>query len=147
MESSRRVIEINGVKVDVDLREASAVETLRVGDAVRVLTKDYASNYKVSSGCVIGFEQFKNLPTIVIAYADVSYSDADVKFLHYNNASKDVEVIAADEATKIGFDMQAAKDALAKKIEKAEQALKEARQKRDYFIVNIGRAWAPAETV
>lgn len=146
MESSRRVIEINGVKVDVDLREASAVETLRVGDAVRVLTKDYASNYKVSSGCVIGFEQFKSLPTIVIAYADVSYSDADVKFLHYNNASKDVEVIAADEATKIGFDMQAAKDALAKKIEKAELALKEAHEKRDYFIANIGRAWTPVET-
>jgi hypothetical protein len=75
----KRVVEINGVKVEVDLREAVAVETMRVGDAVRVLVKNYGGTYAAHDGVVIGFDQFKNLPTITVAYAEIGYSNADVR--------------------------------------------------------------------
>lgn len=143
--AERRIIEINGVKVDVDLREAVAVETMRVGDPVRVLKKEYGGTYKVYSGVVIGFDQFKALPTITIAYIDISYSDADVKFLAFNSETKDAEVIRADEASLVAFDAKDAVLALDKKIEKAERDLKDARAKRDYFITEIGKAWTPAQ--
>ena len=41
-EEFRRVVEIEGVKVEVDLRTAKKVDTYRVGDAIRVLVKSYS---------------------------------------------------------------------------------------------------------
>ena len=40
------IIDIQGVKLDVDLRTATRVEEIRIGTKVRVLTKDY-SGHKV----------------------------------------------------------------------------------------------------
>lgn len=138
-----QIVEIKGVKLDVDLREATAVETLRVGDPVRVLKKNYGDTFAAHSGCVIGFDQFKELPTIVVAYIEASYSDASVKFLHYNEQSKDCEVIRADSATVDAFDEKEAIAALDRRIEKCAQDLKGAESQRAYFIENIRRAWAP----
>lgn len=138
------IVEIKGVKVDVDLREAVAIETLRVGDAVRVLKKNYGDTFSVHSGCVIGFEQFKNLPTIVIAYATIDYSGAKVEFLNYNEGTKDIEVIKADSLTISGFNMDDAFKALDKNITKAEQDLKSAKEQRAFFESHIGKAWASA---
>ena len=143
--NERRIIEINGVKIDVDLREATAVEMMKVGAPVRVLRKEYGGTYKAYSGVVIGFDQFKNLPTISIAYIDTTYSDADVKFLAFNAETKETEVISADEASLVAFDEKDALEALDRKIEKAERELKDAQTKRAYFIAEIGRAWTPAE--
>lgn len=46
------------------------------------------------------------LPTIIIAYLDVSYSDADVKFLYYNEKSNDIEIIAAKDDEEIVIDRE-----------------------------------------
>lgn len=140
--SERRIIEINGVKMDIDLREAVVIETITIGTPVRVLVKNYSS-WKVCSGVVIGFDQFKNLPTITIAYIEVEYSDGNVKFLHYNSESKDVEVIRADDDSLIAFDANDAIIALDKKIEKAEREFKDAVMKKEYFISTIHKAWTP----
>lgn len=37
----RRIVEINGVKIEVDMRTAKRVDSFRVGDNVKVLDKDY----------------------------------------------------------------------------------------------------------
>ena len=137
----KRIIEINGVKIEVDLREATAVETMRVGDAVRVLVKGYASAYTAHDGVVVGFDQFKNLPTITIAYAIVDYSGADVKFIHWNSATENTEVIRADEGARAAFNKEDAYRALDKSVAKAETDLSAARAKRDYFMEHIGKAW------
>ena len=141
---TKRIVEINGVKIEVDLREATAVETLRVGDAVRVLVKQYGGNYTAHDGVVIGFDQFKNLPTVTVAYAVIDYSSADVKVFHYNDATKDTEIIKADEGSRTAFSMDDATEALDKKVATVEAELKSAREKRDYFIEHIGRAWETA---
>lgn len=43
MSESKRIIEINGVKLDVDLSQCKVVENYKVGDAVKVLVKEYSS--------------------------------------------------------------------------------------------------------
>lgn len=68
-DQNKRVIEINGVKLEVDMRYAKRVDELRVGSKVKVLNKEYSS-YKVYPGVIVGFEEFDNLPTIVVAYLE-----------------------------------------------------------------------------
>ena len=61
MEEQFHEIEINGVKLQVDLRHARRLEEIRVGSRVKVLTKDY-NGHKVSHGVVIGFTLLENVP-------------------------------------------------------------------------------------
>lgn len=55
MENGKTIIEVNGVKLEVDLRTARRIDEIRIGDRVKVLIKGY-SDYKVHAGTVIGFE-------------------------------------------------------------------------------------------
>lgn len=79
-----KIIEINGIKMEVDLRTASMkkVEAFKVGDAVKVLINDYSKSVK--PGVIIGFENFKELPSICVAYLDYS----ELKFAHINSNTK-----------------------------------------------------------
>lgn len=94
-EKTKRIIEIEGIKVEVDLRTAKKVEAFKVGDRVKLLIKDY-SGYKAHAGCIIGFDAFKNLPTIIIAYIEnlLSFSaeDGKVSLAYLNAETKDVEI-------------------------------------------------------
>lgn len=40
MDDGKRIIEIDGVKIEVDLRTAKRIDTYRVGDNVKILNKD-----------------------------------------------------------------------------------------------------------
>jgi hypothetical protein len=51
-EETKRVIEINGVKMEVDMRYAKRVDELRIGSRVKVLIKEYSS-YKIYLGVSI----------------------------------------------------------------------------------------------
>lgn len=71
----------------------SRVESLRIGDPVKVLQKpaSYSTDMKVYYGVVVAFELFKKLPTLVILYAESGYASCDLKTLYYNEkvASKE----------------------------------------------------------
>ena len=43
------IIEINGLKLEIDLRSAKRIDSFRVGDNVKILRKDYNS-YKSCYG-------------------------------------------------------------------------------------------------
>ena len=61
-------VDVNGVTIELPGRRAVANYHMRIGDRVKVLINGY-SGAEVFPGVVIGFEPFKQLPTIVIAYA------------------------------------------------------------------------------
>lgn len=90
----KTIIEVNGVKLEVDLRSAKRIDELRVGDRVKVLNKLY-EGYEVLPGTVIGFEPFEKLPTIIVAYLKIDYAGTSIKYLYFNAQSKDVEIIKA----------------------------------------------------
>ena len=93
-EKHTTVIEINGVKMEVDLRHAKRIDEIRVGDRVKVLLKMY-DGYKVYPGVVVGFEAFEKLPTIIVAYIKADFVSASVEFLYFNSETKDKEIIKA----------------------------------------------------
>jgi hypothetical protein len=92
----KHIIEVNGVKMEVDLRQATVISNFRVGDKVKLLLPEYSSGHKVLPGIIVGFEAFSKLPTIVVAYLEVSYNSAEMKF-HYFNAESKAEVIPASD--------------------------------------------------
>lgn len=136
-QQTHTVVEVNGVKLEVDLRTARRVEELRVGSKVKVLTKDVWSDRKVFPGVVVGFEPFKTLPTIIVCYLVIDYNKAELRTVAYNAESKDVEIVASiddvllvdqAEVTKF-FDREQAK---------LEQQIADLQAKRDYFVRMFG---------
>ena len=83
MEDSKRIIEIDGVKVEVDLRTAKRVDSFKVGDNIKILDKEY-DNYKVKPGIIVDFAEFQELPTIVIAvFEEGSWSSVpNISFIY-----------------------------------------------------------------
>jgi hypothetical protein len=131
-----RIIEINGVKLEIDLRTAKTVENYKVGDPVKVLTKHYDA-YKSHPGVIIGFDAFKALPTIIIAYLEIEYSGASLKFVYLNAESKDVEICPANEKD-MPVERARVIELLNKEITTSEEKTKELIAKRDYFINSFG---------
>ena len=95
-QEQKRIIEVNGVKMEIDLRNAKVVENYKVGDYVKVLIKEYNS-YKSYIGNIIGFDNFEKTPTIVIAYLKNEYSSSTIDFVYYNSTSVDVELTTLNE--------------------------------------------------
>lgn len=90
-----QVIEINGVKLEVDMRYAKRIEELRIGSRVKVLDSTGYGDAKVHPGIVVGFEPFATLPTIIIAYIESNYSDVGLKTVSYNAKTEKIEIVAS----------------------------------------------------
>lgn len=139
------VIEINGVKLEVDLRNAKRIDNLRVGDRVKILRKESGySEFKVHHGMLIGFDEFKEKPTLVCAYMDTGYNGG-LKFLYYNSDSKDCEVIASRDSDMIGIEKDQVLRSMDRDIEKKEAELSEAKAKKEYFLAHFQAYWKPME--
>jgi hypothetical protein len=139
--SEKTVIEVNGVKLEVDLRYARRVDEIRIGDKVKVLRKQgYGEQFVVHPGIVIGFEPFVQLPTIVVAYVDQDWSKAEIKFLHYNRDVKDVEIVAsADEDFHVDRDSLIAR--FDKQIETKRREIETIEEQKKYFETNFRAFW------
>ena len=129
-----RIVDVAGVKMEVDMRHAIKVEHYKVGTLVRILKKSssYGEDYKVYGGVIVGFDQFEKMPSILIAYLSSSYSTAEIEFLSFNSKTKDVEMCPADE-NFIPFQKGTIIEILDNKILEAEQQLLDAKAKKEYF--------------
>lgn len=122
MDETKRIVEIDGVKVEVDLRQAKRVDCFRVGDNVKILDKSY-TEYKVKPGIIVDFAEFQELPTIVIAVFNEGScwsSSPSIEFLHYNAKTADkVELVPATED-----ELKVSKDGVIEKFEREIQKKK-----------------------
>lgn len=137
MEDQKRIIEVNGIKMEVDLRTAKRIDEFKVGDNVKVLKKDY-SGYSSYIGTIIGFDNFKDKPTIIIAYLKNEYSSATIEFLHYNSATEDAEITSLNE-----WDLPLTKstilDSFNKELLKKEEEVRELKHKQIMFEKLFGK--------
>jgi hypothetical protein len=136
--SEMTLIEINGVKMEVDLRHAKIVhENLRVGSKVKLLEKSgYGGGASVWPGVIVGFEPFPTLPTIIVAYMDTGYSGG-LKFAHVNSKSADKwELVPSidDELPLAKGDVLSRFD---REIEKKQAEKDELERQRDFFLRNF----------
>lgn len=134
----KRIIEINGVKMEVDLREATKIDNYKVGDHIKVLIKSYSDSYESHIGTIIGFDNFEKLPTVVIAYLKSSYSVATIEYLYFNDATKDAEITHLND-----WDIPVTKDQVIKKFdyeaEESEQKIRDIKNRKELFEKLFGK--------
>ena len=135
MSEAKRIIEINGVKMEVDLRQAKVIDSYRVGKSVKVLKKDYGDNYSVYPGVIIGFTEFKSLPTIELLYVN---RHGEVLFGNLNPKTTDLEIAPINDY-EAAFDFESIVASLDRNIEKAEIDLKVMKAKKTAFVENYGK--------
>ena len=140
--TEKTIVEINGVKLEVDMRYARRIDELRVGARVQVLKKVY-DGHKVHPGVIVGFEPFAKLPTIVVAYVEHEWSKADIKFEHYNANSKDIEIVAA--ADHFDIDRTTILQMFDRMAEAKRRELQDIEDRRTYFETNFKAYWQKIE--
>lgn len=112
----KRIIEIDGIKVEVDLRSAKRIDTFKVGDNVKVLCKSYNDKYEVKPGIITDFANFKDKPTIVVAvFNDGGWnSSPTISFIYiYEGMEDKYEIVFAD-----GDELKLTKDGVVEKFER-----------------------------
>ncbi len=119
-----------------EVKEDKRVNDFKVGDAVNILIKEYQS-YVYYPGIIIGFNNFMELPTIIIAYLKVSYPEATMSFAYLNKESKNIKICPmVDEI--IPFDKAHVIDLFDRKILAKEQEVEELKVHKDIFLNQYG---------
>jgi len=139
-----RIVEISGIKLEIDERTARTVESYKIGDRVKCLVKSYGDNWNVYPGVITGFAAFTNLPTIEIMYL----ANEELKFKAVNASSNDFEIVPLSEAELI-LDKEDALRQMDSAIKRAEDDLLDKKQKRAYFVEKFATAFRsdPVEVV
>ena len=132
-----REIEIDGVKVAVDMRTVKKIDVYRVGDNVKVLKKSY-DTYHTYSGVIVDFVNFKELPAIVVAYFNQDYSGTSIEFETITKDTKDLE-IAPCLPHELSINKNRVIDKFNYEIEQQQHKVDELKAKRDYFLENFGK--------
>lgn len=137
METEKRIIEINGVKMEIDLRDCIVVDKFKVGDSIKILIKGY-SDYKSHVGTIIGFDNFESHPTVIIAYLETSYDEAKINYVYFNSETKDVEICPLND-WDIPFTKEEVIKRFNKEIEKREMEITEIKNKCELFKKLFGK--------
>ena len=149
-----RTVEINGVKVEIDLRSARRIDTFKVGDSVKILKKgNRDSSYsdkedKVYPGMIVDFANFKELPTLVVAYFEEGSwsSPPTIQFLYYNSDTTGWDLVYCDE-NELKVSEQSILQRFDREIEKKQRELDDLVGKKEYFITHfmVGKTAADIE--
>lgn len=139
-----REIEIDGVKVAVDMRTVKKIDVYRVGDNVKVLKKSY-DTYKTYSGVIVDFVNFKELPAIVVAYFNQDYSGTSIEFETITKDTKNIE-IAPCLPHELSINKNRVIDKFNYEIEQQQHKVDELKAKRDYFLENFGKFFEEEKT-
>ena len=140
-EEGKRIIEINGIKMEVDLREAKRIDTFRVGDTVKVLMKKYGGGYNVYPGVIVSFVEFAKLPTIEVLYLEYS----KVSFAAINSETEEIEIAPASEIDT-SLSKAAIEDTLSQAVNSAQKSLDEAKARIRLFREYFGKHFNKGET-
>lgn len=142
----KRIVEINGVKLELDYRNAklSEVSSYKVGDVVKLLKKEYDDSYKVHTGIIVGFEPFQNLPTIIVAYLKSSFSSSEIEFEYINSQTKgDVELSPAQNDKALLLDKEKIVKRMDRDVATKREEIEELEWRKQYFLENFGAAFEP----
>ena len=132
MDEEKTIVEINGVKLEVDLRHAKRIDRFKIGDSVKVLAKEY-SEQRVYPGVIVGFENFKDVPTIVVCYLSGYHSE--IRFLYYNSTTKtaDFDIVASHD-DYVAIEKGHVVEKMDREIFKKEEELADMNRKKAYFL-------------
>lgn len=145
MDNNKKIIEIAGVKVEIDLSGAKIISSYKVGDCVKLLVKQYGDSFNIYPGIIAGFDDFSIMPSITVAYIDSSYSGDVIKFKNVNTASKDVELCPLQ-----GYEFPHERTTMIDKFERAitakEEELRDLKSKLEFFLKHFGKYFSNTES-
>ena len=140
-------IEIKGIKFEVDLSTARKIQDFKVGDKVMVLTTGrYSSDtYQSSFGVIVGFDWFEKTPNIRILYLQEDYNSVELKWLNYNNTTKDVEISPLNSLESVALKENQIIRKLDEQITKAEDEVSSLRQQKHLIAKHFFNILKPVE--
>lgn len=137
-EKPTTIIEVNGVKLEVDLRTAKRIDQMAIGSRVKCLVKGYGSDFATYPGVIVGFDPFPSKPTINVAYLDTSYGGG-LKFKAFNSETKDFEVVADLDNNALEIDKADVLRKMDREIDTKALELQNLQGQRAYFLAHFGR--------
>ena len=139
MNENKKIIEINGVKLEVDLASAKRIDEFRVGDTVKVLDNRNDKN-EVRTGVITDFANFKDLPTIIVAMykAGDYWTKPTIEFFPYNSNTEGFEIVGVS-AEEIIVSRETIVQKFDDEIAKKRDELNDLIIKRDTFIKYFAR--------
>jgi hypothetical protein len=148
-----REVEINGIKMQIDLRQAKRIDTFKVGDSVKILKKgssssSYDKDDKIYPGMIVDFANFKELPTLVVAYYEEGgwSSPPTIQFLYFNANTEGWDLVYCDE-NELAVSEQSILQLFDRKIGEKQKELDDLVNKKEYFITHFmkGKAFPATE--
>ena len=138
MNENKRIIEVNGVKLEVDLTSAKRIDEFRVGDTVKVLDNRNDKN-EVRTGVITDFANFKDLPTIIVAMykAGDYWSKPNIEFFPYNSNTEGIEIVGVS-AEEVIVSRETIVQKFDDEIAKKRDELNDLIVKRDTFVKYFG---------
>lgn len=135
----KKIIEINGVKLEVDLRSARRIDEFKVGDTVKVLDNRNNKN-EMRTGVITDFANFKDLPTIMVAiYKAGSYWEKpSIEFVPYNADTEGIEIVGVS-AEEVIVSRDTITQRFDDEIIKKRDELNDLIIKRDTFVKYFGK--------
>src|SRR3990167_3122947 len=137
MDENKRIVEVNGIKLEIDMRYAKTIDEYKIGDPVKVLIKEYSS-FTPYPGIIAGFDAFKERPTIIVAYLNLKYNAAEIKLTYITKDSADIEICPMSEVER-KIDKTEALEAFEREMVKKRGELREMETKRDYFLAHFNK--------
>lgn len=138
MDDNKRIIEINGVRLEVDMRSARRIDEFRVGDSVKVLDSRNGKN-EMKAGVITDFANFKELPTIIVAvYKGGDYwTKPTIEFITYNSETEGIEIVGVS-AEEVIVSRETVVQKFDDEIAKKRDELNDLIIKRDTFVKYFG---------
>lgn len=139
MSEDKRIIEINGVKLEVDMRTARRIDEFKVGDSVKILDRRDGKN-DMRSGVITDFANFKELPTMMVAmYKAGSYWERPtIEFIPFNAETEGIEIVGVG-AEEIMVSRDTVVQKFDDEITKKRDELNDLIIKRDTFVKYFGK--------
>lgn len=138
--NEKKIIEVNGVKLEVDMRYAKRIDEFRVGDTVKVLDNRSERN-ELKTGVITDFANFKELPTIMVAvYKQGSYWESPtIEFIPYNSETEGIEIVGVS-AEEVIVSRETVVQKFDDQIAKKRDELNDLIIKRDTFVKYFGNS-------
>ena len=128
-------IEVNGMLLEFD-EKVLLKQEIKVGDSVQLLLDESSySSPSLYTGVVTQILPFNdNMPVVEVMYINSSYSSFEIKKKLITNKDGEKSKIIKIDDTFLPFTKERAIDMLDENIRKKAQELREAEEKKEYFL-------------
>jgi hypothetical protein len=141
MDENKRIVEIDGIKVEVDLRTAKVINHYKIGDPVRVLHSGESYGCGIKTGVIVGFCEFEKNPAIEILELDYDYSGTNFKLITIISGQKNQVQIAPYDKYEGLISQTDVVTRFDREIQKKELELADLKLKKKYFIDDFSKAF------